>query len=382
MKKHIWYPILLLTLLAGCGKESEQPEAAARTIKVRTAALQKHEFREIFRAQGMVEASRKGTISAFVPGRIDKIFFEEGTIAEAGKSLFQIDLKNLTTRVELARKDLEAAKASRLSTQQGVKLARVKLQKAERDFERNRTLYESKAVSADAYEQAETALNSARVMLDGSIALDQAAAAKVQQAETALKLASQALDDSHPSVPFRALILEKYKEESEFAGAGMPILSVEDPASREISCRISAIYWERLNPGTIIDVYFSGKKVCRSSVYFRAEIIEPASRTFEIRAKLPPDTSLKSGTLCDLEIVLASRTGWGITADAVLPGREGRMSIFLDENGTAKEADVRCGLTTDGITEILSPEPFIGKAVIVRGQAFVREGDKLEIEER
>jgi len=240
MKKHIWYPLLFPLLLAGCGKEPQPQKIAARTVKVRTATLEKHEFREIFRAQGMVEAARKGTISSFVPGRIDKIFFEEGSIAEAGASLFQVDLQNLTNRVELARKDLEVAKATRLSTEQGVKLARIRREKAERDFKRNRTLYRSKAVSTDTYEQAETAFNSATVMLEGAVALDRAAMAKVQQAETALKLAEQTLKDSHPSVPFRALILEKFKEESEFAGPGVPILAVEDPTSREICCRISA----------------------------------------------------------------------------------------------------------------------------------------------
>ena len=226
----------------------------------------------------------------------------------------------------------------------------------------------------------ETGYNSAKVVLDGAVALDAAAEAKEHQAETALKLARKTLNDSHPSVPFRALVLEKFKEESEFAGAGTPILSVEDPTSREISCRISAIYWERLKPGTTIDVYFGGKKVCHSSIYFRAEAIDPASRTFEIKAKLPTDTTLKSGTLCDLEIILDERKGWGVVSDAVLFGREGRMSVFLNEDGVAKESEVHSGLTTDGITEILSPEPLIGKDVIVRGQAFVREGDKLEIE--
>ena len=121
MKRYIWYSFVLSILLSGCGRQQQQ-KVEARTVKVRTAPLQKHEFREIFRAQGMVEAARKGTLSSSVPGRIDKIFFEEGTTAEAGKSLFQVDLKNLTNRVELARKDLEVTKATRLSTQQGVKL--------------------------------------------------------------------------------------------------------------------------------------------------------------------------------------------------------------------------------------------------------------------
>ena len=380
MNKILKYSFVLLPLLSGCGKESQQQKVEARTVKVQTGTLQKHEFREIFRAQGMVEAARKGTISSFVPGRIDKIYFEEGAIAEAGKSLFQVDLKNLTTRVELARKDLEVAKDTRLSTEQGVKLARIRLKKAERDYKRNQTLYRSKAVSADTYEQAELAYHSALVMLDVAVSLDRAAAAKVQQAETALKLAGQMLDDSHPSVPFRALILTKCKEESEFAAPGVPVLTVEDPSSREISCRISALYWDRLKPGIDIDVFFGGKKICSSPVYFRAEVIDPASRTFEIKAKLPADTSLKSGTLCDLEIILTRRTGWGVISDAVLPGQGGRMSLFLNQGGTAKETAVRCGLTTDGITEILSPEPLLGKAVIVRGQAFVRDGDKLEIE--
>ena len=380
MKKIVPYPFIIIALFAGCGKAAQEQKVPERTVKVRTAALQKHEFREIFRAQGMVEAARKGTIASFVPGRIDKIFFEEGAIAEAGQSLFQVDLENLTNRVELAHKDLEVAKATRLTTQQGVKLAQIRLRKAEQDFERNQKLYQAKSVSADTYEQAEVGFNSARVTLEGAVALDAAAAAKEEQAATAVKLAEKTLRDSRPSVPFRALILEKFKEESEFAGAGTPILAVEDPSSREVSCRVSALYWERLEPGTVLDVLFGGRKVCRTSICFRAEVIDPASRTFEIKAKLPADTTLKSGTLCDLEIILDKRAGWGVPADAVLPGREGKISVFLNEKGAAKEQNVRCGLTTDGITEILSPEPLLGKAVIVSGQAFVREGDKLEVE--
>ncbi|MBO4619821.1 MAG: efflux RND transporter periplasmic adaptor subunit [Victivallales bacterium] len=379
MKKTVLYSLLFVVLLLGCGRESQQ-EVADRTVKVQTALLQEHVFRKIFRAQGMVEASRKGTIASLVPGRIDKIYFEEGAIAEAGESLFQVDLENLTNRVELAQKDLEVMRASRLTTQQGVQLARIKLRKADQDYDRNKKLYEANVISTDTYEQVEMGFNSAKVMLEGAIALDVAAGAKEQQAETALKLAQKTLNDSHPSVPYRALILEKRKEEAEFAGTGTPILSVEDPASREVCCRVSAIYWERLQPGTAVDVFFGGEKVCSTSIYFRAEVIDSASRTFEIKAKLPADTSLKSGTLCDLEIILTERTGWGVMSDAVLPGREGRMSVFLNENGVAKEVDVHCGLSTDGFTEILSPEPLIDKELIVRGQAFVREGDKLEIE--
>ena len=291
MIKNILYLFVFVTLFLGCSREQQQKEAEDRRVKVQTASLQEHTFREIFRAQGMVEAARKGTISSFVSGRIDKIFFDEGAIAEAGDSLFQIDLENLTNRVELAQRDLEVMNASRLSTQQGVKLAQIKLLKAEQDFNRNQKLYQAKVVSADTYEQVETGYNSAKVMLDGAVALDAAAEAKVHQAETALKLAKKTLNDSHPSVPFRALVLEKLKEESEFAGAGTPILSVEDPASREISCRISAIYWERLKPGTTIDVYFGGEKVCHSSIYFRAEVIDSASRTFEIKALLSDKVS-------------------------------------------------------------------------------------------
>ena len=214
MKKHILYSFIFVTLFIGCSKETQQRTAEDRRVKVQTAALQEHVFREIFRAQGMVEAARKGTISSFVSGRIDKIFYEEGSIAEAGESLFQVDLENLTNRIELAQKDLEVMKASRLSMQQGVKLAQVKLQKAEQDFKRNTQLYKANVVSTDTYEQIETGFNSAKVTLEGAIALETAAAAKEQQAETALKLARKTLDDSHPSVPYRALILENHKEES------------------------------------------------------------------------------------------------------------------------------------------------------------------------
>ena len=56
MKKIVPYSFIIIALFAGCGKEEQK--APVRTVKVRTASLQKHEFREIFRAQGMVEAAR------------------------------------------------------------------------------------------------------------------------------------------------------------------------------------------------------------------------------------------------------------------------------------------------------------------------------------
>ena len=183
MKHSILSSILFAALLLGCNKEAKQNNVAERTIKIQTGTLQEHTFREIFRAQGMVEAARKGTISAYVPGRIDKIYFEEGTIAEPGKSLFQIDQENYNIQLEIARKDSEVMKSARLSAQENVKLDQIKLEKAELDFNRAKTLYQSKAISTDAYEQAETNYNGTKVSLDGAVAIDNAAAAKVQQSE-------------------------------------------------------------------------------------------------------------------------------------------------------------------------------------------------------
>ena len=79
MKHSILSSILFAALLLGCSKEAKQNNVAERTIKIQTGTLQEHTFREIFRAQGMVQAARKGTISAYVPGKIDKIYFEEGS---------------------------------------------------------------------------------------------------------------------------------------------------------------------------------------------------------------------------------------------------------------------------------------------------------------
>lgn len=68
MKKYICYPFLILTLISGCGKENRPHKAEARTVKVQTAKLQQHEFREIFRAQGglpdsVLTEERAGTMS-------------------------------------------------------------------------------------------------------------------------------------------------------------------------------------------------------------------------------------------------------------------------------------------------------------------------------
>ena len=57
----------------------------------------------------------------------------------------------------------------------------------------------------------------------------------------------------------------------------------------------------------------------------------------------------------------------------------GRKIVFVSDNGVAKEVDVRTGIGYDGFTEILNAPALEGKQVVVVGQTFINNGDRLSL---
>jgi membrane fusion protein (multidrug efflux system) len=161
-------PLALALLLAACGKEAQgpgqmpPPPVGVVTVAPSTVPIE-------IELSGRLEPIRTAQVRARVTGVVQKRLFTEGALVQAGQSLYRIDPA-----------PYQAALDSALATQAKAEAA---LAQAQSSLDRNRSLAESKMISALAWDAAQSAHRAAQADVA-------AAKAAVQQARLNLEYAS------------------------------------------------------------------------------------------------------------------------------------------------------------------------------------------------
>ncbi|MBP5585889.1 MAG: efflux RND transporter periplasmic adaptor subunit [Lentisphaeria bacterium] len=370
-----------LLCLVACSKPGENDGAQAGTVykvKVQTAQAQQRHFRKQIRVQGTIQAYIFTNIAARAAGNME-LKVDDGDTIKKGQTLFLIDQDNLKNRVAMAEQALKVVEETYRSTQLDIGIAETQLEKAQKDFDRNRMLHEGHAVSDNAFETYEVALDKAKKSYEKAEAALRNDAAKVDLVKLELEIAKKNLSDATEKAPYDGVVAVKYRENGEFVGAGVSIIRINDPKKLRASCLISAVYSDAVKPGeTPVIVSFHDKKI-EAKADWCSPVIDPLSRTFTMRANLPEGTPLKDGMLVDVDITLAERDGTGVPRDAVILKKGGRSAVFAVHDGRAQEIEVTTGITSDGYIEILNPEVVAGRNLIVSGQYFVNDGSEVNV---
>lgn len=371
--------LICLSGLVGCSKKSKNQSEPVR-ITVRTAKISERNFQESVSTQGVVEPIVHATLSALVPGRLEELKAEEGDRVKQGALLFRSDRKNLENACRLAEEALKAARSRHRTRQADLKLAGFSLAKARLDYDRNQTMYKSKIVSSDAYEKYRLAFQKAEIEREQALAAVSTTEAEIALAETALAMARKKLADSCVAAPFDGVISRKIRQENEFCAAGTAVLKIEQPGKMRIAAVLNGIYYPAVKTGrTRIEISFAGKKLGTVPVTICSPVMDPLSRTFEIKADLPPAMTLPSGTLCDIRVILNEHRAPALPEEALLFRQNGTFAAFTVKDGRAEEQILVPGITRDGYTEIRNPEKMRQLDFIISGQYFVSNGTPVRV---
>ncbi len=123
-------------------------------IKVAVEKAEKRDIIEVITANGKVQPETEVKISPEVSGEIVELNVKEGDFVEKGKLLIKIRPDNYISILNGAEASVNNAKAR-------LKQTEARLIQAKQDFDRNKTLWEQKAISDSEFEQISSAYASA-----------------------------------------------------------------------------------------------------------------------------------------------------------------------------------------------------------------------------
>lgn len=341
-------------LSAGCAGEGRQGSFEAAVEKapvlrnVEVGTVESLEVDVVRELAGSVGSASVSHISSRLMGQVLEVRAGEGDSVEKGALLVVLDGRELEAKVRQAEGALGQARAQ-------FELASVTLGRYEK-------LLAEKAISHQEYDQV--------------VAGERVAGQAVAQAESAVEEARTWLAFTEIRSPVSGRVVSKKTDPGSMASPGMPILSIEPEGGYRIELPVDVSLWNRIGAGTALQVAveaagFSGTVVVNEVV----PTIDPASRTFIVRADLPDGRAFRSGQYVRAKVTVGARKAIAVPASALV--RRGQLDgVYAVDprSGNASFRIVRVGREFEGgRVEVLSGLTP-GDLVVTGGTEHARDG--------
>ena len=337
-------------LLAGCSSKDKNssavsPEPAVSVekaaIPVKVMALSKSKISRTIDYTATVLPFEEVNMVPSTPGRIDKIYVEEGDKVNKGDNLFLMD------RTQLYQLKLQ------LSSQ-------------EKDLNRVDTLLRTGSAKQQQYDQLKTQYDVTKTNVD------------FMEENTLLK------------APFSGVVTGKYFENGEMY-TGSPttqtgrsaVVTVMQVNPLKVDVNISEGYYPLIRKGMkasiTADVY--DNMIFTGTIFKVAPTVNPATRSFTVEIELPNRNDLlKPGMFVRVSMDLGEVETFVVPANTVLVQEGTNLRyVFVEDGNSAKRIEVTIGKRFDDQLEIISETLKEGDSLINEGQSRLINGDKIEI---
>jgi len=338
MKRPLTGMILTALALAGCsgGQGAPQPEkggAAERKTPVIVQPVAREPKQIRLEAVGTLRARKSVVLSAPSAGEVTAVDFEAGQRVDKGDRLLQLD-------------DRDEALA--------VKLARVRLEEAQRLYRRYRQSKSSGAVTASDLDTARSAVDSARIEL---------------------RRARVALDHRVLKAPFAGHVGVTDIDPGARIAKDTPITTLDDRTLMLVRFRIPEMLVDSVGIGDPVTVStWSGRSEPVTGRISEIDSrIDPQSRTFAARAEVAnPDDRLRPGMSLRVSVVRDGRAYPVVPEVAVQWGGDGAF-VWQVARGRATRVPVTIVQRRAGRVLVRAELPE-GALVVKEGVQRMREG--------
>lgn len=317
---------------------------------------------------GRIRAQQFVEVHARVEGFLEKMLFDEGTYIKKGQTLFIIDPTLYRANAEKAKAKLNKAKAAE--------------QKAQRDLERIRPLYEQNAAS--------------RLDLDNAEAAYESAKADVIVSQAELTQAELTLGYTSVTSPISGYVSERIADIGSLVGPGGKSLlaTVVNSDTVRIDFSMTALDYLRSknrnvnlgqrdvnrdwDPYVTITLADGSEYPFRGLVDFADPQVDPKTGTFSVRAEMPnPEHNLLPGEFTRVTLLMDVReNAIAIPTKAIDVQKGGAYIYIVKPDSVVERRFVETGPEI-GNSTIIERGLTTGEHIITEGYHKVKHGQKV-----
>ena len=344
--------------LAACGEKGKQGTAVSRPVVqgVEVVVVRPVPRETMAEALGTVRARTTASVAPQVMGRLTGVAVSEGSVVAAGALLATID--DTTVRAELSSAEgaVAEAEAAREEVDGAISQSEAGKALAEKTFERFRKLLEGKVVTQQEFDEVEMRRTVAVKDLERAQQKRAQVSAKIAQAKGRAAAARAMLAWTRVIAPFAGVIVEKRADAGSMAIPGVPLFVLEDPRRHRIEMSVSETYLPLLRKGTPLRVVLDADPGNPFSAVVTEVVpeIDPASRTFTVKADLPAGRA-RSGQSGKVRFAAGKGTVLAVPKRAITRagGSDGVFTVDARDN-VARLSVITVGAEFGDRVEVLS----------------------------
>lgn len=343
--------------LSACGEKGKQAAVSRPVVQdVEVVVVRPVPRETTAEALGTVRANTTATVAPQVMGRLTGVAVSEGSVVTAGSLLATIDDTTARAQLSSAEGAVAEAEAAREEVDGAISQAEAGKALAEKTFDRFRKLLEGKVVTQQEFDEVEMRRIVAVKDLERAQRKRAQVSAKIAQARGQADAAKAMLAWTKVIAPFAGVIVEKRADAGSMAVPGVPLFVLEDPRRHRIEASVSETYLPFLKKGTPVQVVLDADpgKPFSAVVTEIVPAIDPASRTFAVKADLPAGRA-RSGQSGKVRFASGKGAVLAVPKRAVTRagGSDGVFTVGAPDN-VARLSMITLGAEFDDRVEVLS----------------------------
>ncbi|MCD1647277.1 efflux RND transporter periplasmic adaptor subunit [Marinobacter adhaerens] len=341
--------LVLAVLLTGCEAQSDAAVAMPPPPPVDVAEVLEEPVTLWESFTGRVESPDTVDLRPRVTGYITEVAFEEGQLVDEGDLLFQIDPRPYRAHAESARADLAIAESQ--------------LELARSEAGRAKSLWESRAISREEFDQRQSAFNSAL--------------ARVASAQAVLDTAELDLRFTKVTAPVSGRTGRALVTRGNLANADQSLLTTlvsVDPlyvyfeANETAAASAQNLLTDGKFPAVRVSLGADSRRQYRGQLDFIDNRLNTGTGTLQYRAVLDnPGNVIRPGQFARVEMPVAEvESALLVQRKAVLADQDRRYVYVVDENNRAVPRHVTSGRQVGDLL-VIEDGLAQGELVIING---------------
>ncbi|WP_238915872.1 efflux RND transporter periplasmic adaptor subunit [Clostridium sp. YIM B02555] len=346
-------------------------------VEVKTAKSVEKNNGDTYKAT--LEAYQQGAVTSKISAKVISVAIENGKYVNAGDIIATLDNQDIQNSINSAQAQLQVIQQQLNSSQVSLQKLQINLDDAQRTYNRQKTLFDGKAISQTDFEAAEKALNNAKADYNTGEASIETAKANLEAQNVSIAKYQSDLANTVLKAPISGVISDKALSVGQMVSAGGVLAKVNDISSVYATIQVPQEKISSIKTGQAATVKIEGNdKAYDGTIQNIEALADTTTRVFNCKIKIDnSDKSLYPGVYAKAELLSSEKTQIITVPINALVGTEGNYSVFINDNGKAKKEKVKIGETDDNNVEI-NDGIKDGDQIICSNTGTLQDGDTIE----